>query len=40
MNKQTTEKKPKICLECGCVIQEKVESPMFECERCLNNKCE
>ncbi|MEK3973328.1 MULTISPECIES: YhfH family protein [Psychrobacillus] len=40
MNKPTSEKNSKICRECGCVIQEQVESPLFECERCLNKRSE
>lgn len=25
----------KICRECGCEIIEKVESGLYECERCI-----
>nr|WP_253724401.1 YhfH family protein [Sporosarcina sp. HYO08] len=25
----------KICRECGCEIVEKVESALYECERCI-----
>lgn len=26
---------PKLCRECGCEIQEQVESTLYECERCM-----
>jgi predicted nucleic acid-binding Zn ribbon protein len=29
------EKPNKICRECGCEIIEQIESPLFECERCI-----
>ncbi|RXT02315.1 protein YhfH [Ammoniphilus sp. CFH 90114] len=28
----------KICVECGCDIQEQHESYLYECERCLNSR--
>lgn len=34
-NKNKKEMPKKICRECGCEIVEKVESPLFECERCI-----
>lgn len=34
-NKKRKEMPKKICRECGCEIVEKVESPLFECERCI-----
>ncbi|MCZ2257609.1 YhfH family protein [Sporosarcina sp. G11-34] len=27
----------KVCRECGCEIIEKVESPLYECERCIGS---
>lgn len=27
----------KICRECGCEIIEQIESPLFECERCMGS---
>jgi hypothetical protein len=30
-----SDKPKKICRECGCEIVEKVESPLYECERCI-----
>jgi hypothetical protein len=32
---QTNEITKKICRECGCEIVEKVESSLYECERCI-----
>ncbi|MCM3708921.1 YhfH family protein [Sporosarcina luteola] len=29
------QKSKKICRECGCEIVEKVESLLYECERCI-----
>ncbi|MFD1204855.1 MULTISPECIES: YhfH family protein [Sporosarcina] len=34
MNNQQSESK-KYCQECGCEIIEKVESLLYECERCI-----
>ncbi|WP_218922843.1 YhfH family protein [Bhargavaea cecembensis] len=31
-------KMKKICVECGCEIIEKVESPHHECERCIGKQ--
>lgn len=31
---------PKKCVECGAVIEEKVESILYECEHCMNLRLE
>ena len=35
--KMTTKKPKKVCRECGCEIVEKVESSLYECERCIGS---
>jgi len=35
MKKTTQELNAKVCRECGCVINEQVESSLYECERCI-----
>ncbi len=36
-NNNRKEMPRKICRECGCEIIEQVESPLFECERCMGS---
>lgn len=31
---------PKRCVECGAVIEEQVESILYECEHCMNLRLE
>lgn len=35
MKTTTQEVNTKHCRECGCEIHEKVESSLYECERCI-----
>ncbi|MFJ7972771.1 YhfH family protein [Psychrobacillus sp. NPDC096389] len=35
MKTTTQEVSTKHCRECGCEIHEKVESSLYECERCI-----
>ncbi|WP_438315846.1 protein YhfH [Sporosarcina sp. FA9] len=34
---KNSEQATKICRECGCEIIEKVESLLYECERCIGS---
>lgn len=37
---QSNQTEKKYCQQCGCEIIEKVESLLYECERCIGDKDE
>lgn len=37
---QPKQMEKKVCQQCGCEIIEKVESLLYECERCIGEKDE